>query len=200
LSVIIIILAYFLGAIPFGVIFARLKGVNLLESGSRSSGATNAFRTAGPVVGIFTVIFDILKGFVAVWLAYLYAHEINWVVYIAGVASIFGHTKSVFLGFKGGKAIATSFGVFLFLNPVPILITLVIWILTIIISRMVSLGSIVAGIVYPITTLIYTPDQLFLILISFAVAIWAIWRHKENIKRIMNGTESKIGQKKRDLK
>lgn len=192
------ILAYLLGSIPFGVIFARMKGINLLEMGSRNTGATNAFRCAGPVVGIATALFDILKGLVAVWLADLLL-EPNWFVYLTGVFAIIGHTKSIFLGLRGGKAIATSFGVFLYINTIPILLTVVVWAVTLLIFRMVSLASIMGGIVFPIITFFYTNDRIILA-VSIGVAAYAIWRHRENIKRIMNGTESKIGQSKRNLK
>ncbi len=198
LAVLIFILAYFLGAIPFGVVFAKIKGVNLLESGSRSTGATNAYRTAGPAVGLATALFDILKGLVAVWIASLVL-EPAWQIYVAGLLSILGHTKSVFMGFKGGKAIATSFGVFLYINPIPILLTVIFWVGTMIFTRIVSLSSIVAAIVFPFISLFFWKDWL-VFLFSVAVAVYAIYRHKENIVRLLQGKESKIVGTKRNLK
>lgn len=198
LVVLIFVIAYLLGAIPFGVIFAKMKGVNLLESGSRNSGATNAYRTAGLVVGLSTVVFDILKGLVAVWIAGLVL-EPMWQVYVAGVFAILGHTKSVFMRFKGGKAIATSFGVFLYINPIPILLTVIFWIGTMIFTRIVSLSSIVAAIVFPIISLFFWKDWL-VFLLTVAVSVYAIYRHKDNIVRLIQGKESKIIGAKRNLK
>lgn len=198
LVVMIFVIAYLLGAIPFGVIFAKMKGVNLLESGSRNSGATNAYRTAGLVVGLSTVVFDILKGLVAVSIAGLVL-EPMWQVYVAGVFAILGHTKSVFMRFKGGKAIATSFGVFLYINPIPILLTVIFWVGTMIFTRIVSLSSIVAAIVFPIISLFFWKDWL-VFLLTVAVSVYAIYRHKDNIVRLIQGKESKIIGAKRNLK
>lgn len=175
-----------------------MKGINLLESGSRNSGATNAFRTAGPIVGLSTALFDILKGFIAVWIASLLIEPI-WQIYIAGIIAIFGHTKSIFMKFRGGKAIATSFGVFLYLNPIPILITVLFWLGTMFITRIVSLSSIVAAIVFPIISIFFWKDWI-MFLFTVAVAAYAIYRHKENIVRLIQGKESKIVGAKRNLK
>lgn len=198
LVVLIFVIAYLLGAIPFGVIFAKMKGVNLLESGSRNSGATNAFRTAGLTVGLATALFDILKGFVAVWIATKLELPM-WQVCVAGLIAIFGHTKSIFVRFKGGKAIATSFGVFLLLNPIPILLTVLFWVGTMIFTRIVSLSSIVAAIVFPIISLFFWEHWLIYVL-TIAVAVYAIYRHKDNIVRLIQGKESKIVGAKRNLK
>lgn len=196
--VLIFIIAYLLGAIPFGVIFAKLKGVNLLESGSRSSGATNVYRTAGLVPAIATAVADILKGFVAIWIAGMIL-EPTWQVYVAGLLAIFGHTMSVFMRFRGGKAIATSFGVFLYINPIPILITVIFWVATMLLTRIVSLSSIVAAVAFPINSLFYWKDW-FVFVITVAVAAYAIYRHKDNISRLIHGKEKKIVGAKRKLK
>lgn len=194
----VFIFAYVLGAIPFGVIFAKMKGINLLESGSRSSGATNAFRTAGPVVGLATAIADVLKGYVAVWVAGMIV-EPTWQVYVAGALAIFGHTMSVFMRFRGGKAIATSFGVFLYVNPIPVLLALLAWVGVMLLTRIVSLSSIVAAVVFPLISLFYWKDW-FVFLLSAVVAGYAIYRHKANIVRLVQGKESKIVGKGRHLK
>ncbi len=196
--VLIFIIAYLLGAIPFGVIFAKMKGVNLLESGSRSSGATNVYRTAGLALAIATAVADILKGYVATWFAGIVL-EPTWQIYVAGLLAIFGHTMSVFMRFRGGKAIATSFGVFLYINPIPILITVIFWVATMILTRIVSLSSIVAAVVFPIISLFFWKDW-FVFIISIGVAAYAIYRHKDNISRLINGKESKIVGTKRKLK
>lgn len=198
LVVSILVLAYILGAIPFGVIFAKLKGVNLLESGSRSSGATNAYRTAGLVVGLATALFDILKGLVAVWIADLVLEPV-WQIYLAGLLAIVGHTMSVFMRFKGGKAIATSFGVFLYVNPIAILVTAGVWVLTMVLTRIVSLSSIVAAVAFPVLTLFFWKGWIVFGL-TMLVAVYAIYRHKANIVRLIQGNEKRIVGTKRDLK
>ncbi|CCQ97023.1 Glycerol-3-phosphate acyltransferase [[Clostridium] ultunense Esp] len=191
---ILLIFAYLLGSVPFSVIFANMKGINLLECGSRNPGSTNAFRCAGPLVGTAALICDILKGFLAVWIADLLLEPI-WQVYLVGVFAILGHTKSLFLGFKGGKAIATSSGVFLYIATWPILMAAVIFAITLLLWRMVSLASIMGGIAFPLFVLLTDFKNPLLILISFAVAAYAIWRHRGNIERIRRGTEQKIFEK-----
>lgn len=196
--VIVFVIAYLLGSIPFGVLYAKMKGVNLLESGSRNTGATNAFRTAGLAIGIATAVSDILKGFVAVWFAGMVL-DTPWQIYTAGVLAILGHTMSIFMKFRGGKAIATSFGVFLYVNPIPILLTLIVWIVVMFLTRIVSLASILSAVAFPIVSLFFWKDW-FVYVISFGIAAYAIYRHKDNIIRLINGQEKKITSSRRNLK
>lgn len=188
--------AYLLGSVPFSVIYARMKGINLLDCGSKNPGSTNAFRCAGPWVGTAALVSDILKGFLAVWIAGFFL-DADWQVYLVGVAAIVGHTKSAFLRFRGGKAIATSAGVFLYIATVPILLAAGVFAVTLALWRMVSLASIFAGISFPFFVLATHWNKPILILISVLVAAYAIWRHRGNMDRIRKGTETKIFAKKR---
>lgn len=195
----LLMFAYLLGSVPFSVIFAKMKGIDLLECGSRNPGSTNAFRCAGPLVGTLALLSDILKGLVAVWIADLFL-EPEWQIDLIGAATIIGHTKSVFLRFKGGKAIATSAGVFLYIATLPIILASVVFAVTLLLWRMVSLASIMGGITFPLFVLITSFHKPILVLISFVIAAYAIWRHRGNIARIRQGTETKIFSKNKRVR
>ncbi|MBE3562718.1 MAG: glycerol-3-phosphate 1-O-acyltransferase PlsY [Hydrogenibacillus schlegelii] len=184
------VLAYLLGSVPFGLLFARAVGVDLLRCGSGNIGTTNAFRCAGPVVGTLTLVFDVLKGLAGVFLLAPLVHA-PWALYATGFLIILGHTKSAFLRFRGGKAIATSFGVLLYLNPWAILLAAAAFAAVVAWTRTVSLGSITAGVVYPLLTPFFRHDPLF-ILLSYALGAYAIWLHRENIRRLLAGEEPKF--------
>ncbi|MBE3596768.1 MAG: glycerol-3-phosphate 1-O-acyltransferase PlsY [Hydrogenibacillus sp.] len=189
-TVLAFVSAYVIGSIPFGFLFARAVGVDLLNCGSGNIGTTNAFRCAGPVVGVLTLVADILKGLIGtVMLAPLVASP--WALYTVGLLIIVGHTKSLFLRFRGGKAIATSFGVLLYLNPWAILLTALVFFIVVAWTRTVSIGSITASAVYPLLTPLFRHDPLF-ILISYAIGAYAIWLHRSNIRRLLIGEEPKL--------
>lgn len=196
---IIIITAYLLGNISTSYIVAkRLAGVDIRTQGSGNAGSTNVLRTLGKKAGALTFIGDVLKGLIAVLIARLIAYGVNLddttCAYIAVVAVVLGHNYPVFLGFKGGKGVATSLGSMLGMNPLVALLCLGFFIIIVAITKYVSLGSILGIGLSPVIMMINhnTKGVLVTLFLTISVAI----THKENIKRLLNGTERKLGQKK----
>ncbi len=196
------LISYFIGSIPFGFLIVKIvKGIDIRKTGSGNPGATNVARVLGKPYGIVVFVLDMLKGFLPVflcdWLLGGQGHSLA--VIFCGVGVICGHTFPVFLGFKGGKAAATGCGVFLWLTPLPLLISVFIWLMTVYISRYVSLGSMLSSITL-VTSLILLGKDPFgqglpLTLFSIFISALLIIRHTSNIKRLLNGTETKIGSK-----
>ena len=196
---IIIITAYLLGNISTSYIVAkRLAGVDIRTQGSGNAGSTNVLRTLGKKAGALTFIGDVLKGLIAVLIARFIAYGANLddttCAYIAVVAVVLGHNYPVFLGFKGGKGVATSLGSMLGMNPLVALLCLGFFIIIVAITKYVSLGSILGIGLSPVIMMINhnTKGVLVTLFLTISVAI----THKENIKRLLNGTERKLGQKK----
>lgn len=196
---IIIITAYLLGNISTSYIVAkRLAGVDIRTQGSGNAGSTNVLRTLGKKAGALTFIGDVLKGLIAVLIARLIAYGVNLddttCAYIAVVAVVLGHNYPVFLGFKGGKGVATSLGSMLGMNPLVALLCLGFFIIIVAITKYVSLGSILGIGLSPVIMMLNhnTKGVLVTLFLTISVAI----THKENIKRLLNGTERKLGQKK----
>ena len=196
---IIIITAYLLGNISTSYIVAkRLAGVDIRTQGSGNAGSTNVLRTLGKKAGALTFIGDVLKGLIAVLIARLIAYGVNLddttCAYIAVVAVVLGHNYPVFLGFKGGKGVATSLGSMLGMNPLVALLCLGFFIIIVAMTKYVSLGSILGIGLSPVIMMINhnTKGVLVTLFLTISVAI----THKENIKRLLNGTERKLGQKK----
>jgi glycerol-3-phosphate acyltransferase PlsY len=191
--------AFLLGSIPTGYLVARAKGIDIRQHGSGNIGATNVFRTLGKPLGILVFFLDALKGSAAVWLAEHFGGPSAWPGIIAAAAAIAGHNYTPWLGFRGGKGIATSAGVLLALMPLAVLVVGVVWFLVFQISRYVSVASIAAAVALPVTIATFwhfgrggnAPLLGFAILIS----VLAIWRHRSNIQRLMNGTESRFHRK-----
>jgi len=187
--------AYLVGAIPFGLLFGRaLGGVDVRSAGSGNIGATNVLRAAGKKAALFTLLADCLKGLIPVLLA---AHIFSdaWITVLSGMAAIVGHNFPVYLKFKGGKGVATSYGVVLAVAPWTGLICLLAWAGAAALWKYSSLSALVSFAVYPLITFAVHGDskpQAFLSLFVFALIYY---RHRENIKRLLSGTESKIGQK-----
>ena len=197
--IIIIIISYLLGNISTSYIVAkRLAGVDIRTQGSGNAGSTNVLRTLGKKAGALTFVGDVLKGLIAVLMARLIAYGMNMdqsiCAYLAVVAVVLGHNYPVFLGFKGGKGVATSLGSMLGMNPFIALICLGFFIIIVAITKYVSLGSILGIALSPIIMLINhnTKGVLVTLFLTISVAI----THKENIKRLLSGTERKIGEKK----
>ena len=187
----LIILSYFFGAIPSGVWIGKIfKNIDVRDYGSKNSGATNSYRVLGAKLGIAVVIIDVLKGFIPLYIASKFNLEYNDLV-ILGLVAILAHTFSCFISFKGGKGVATSLGVFLFLAPVITLILLVIFILVVYFTKYISLGSITAAFLLPIFTF-FTHRDSYLFALSVIIAIFVIYRHKTNISRLLSGTENKF--------
>lgn len=189
-TIILIIGAYLLGAIPTGLLLAKAAGVDIRATGSGNIGATNVYRTLGRSVGIMTLVGDCLKGLLPVLIAQrLGMGEAG--IAAAGTAAFLGHVYTVFLGFKGGKGVATALGVFLGVSPAGVGIAVVIFIAVVAARRYVSLGSICAAGAIPF--LVAGLDRRpFIIAMSVVIALLVIWKHKANISRLLAGTESKF--------
>ena len=200
ITVLLILIAYVLGSIPNALWVGKtFKNIDVREHGSKNTGSTNAARVLGPKLGIFTLILDILKGALPTYLGIVLGADLltrmtgidKLDVIVIGMAAILGHTFSLFLKFKGGKAVATTLGVFLVLVPYAILILLVIFFVIFGLTRYVSLASIVSAVALPITVYL-TTRHIPLTILGIIIGLLVIIRHKENIKRLINGTESKL--------
>ncbi len=200
--ILVSVIAYFIGSVSFAVIFSRkFAGFDVRDKGSKGAGATNVLRTAGAKAAIVTLICDILKGIVAILVAILASKiwkdvNVETLKYLAGFFAIVGHTFPIFFEFRGGKGVATAIGVLITLNPKIGLICLIFGLIVIAFTRMVSVGSILSAILYPILTIFMGNIEFGPILISILIALFVIFNHRENIKRIKNGTENKLSFKK----
>ena len=191
----IIISCYLLGSVPFGYIVGKLfKKVDIREYGSGNIGATNALRILGPQLASLVVIGDIGKGIFSIYLAQYFNIDSSLILTIAGLAVICGHNWSLFLGFKGGKGIATTFGVVFALNPTISILALIVGGVVVITTRYVSLASIFAVISIFIFTILFKQPYEYIIF-SAIIMIIGIFKHKENIQRLKSKTERKIGEK-----
>ena len=194
MDVALIVIAYLIGSIPSGLIVGKVfYGVDIREHGSGNLGGTNTFRTLGKKAGIAVTLSDILKGTLAVFLAkWLGADEIHPLIF--GVVAVIGHMFPVFAGFRGGKAVATSAGILLGYVPLMFLILLAIFMLSLYITKYVSLSSMLAAIgalTYSIINGILNGDFVLIIVVA-VLSSFVFYRHRANIKRIINKTEPKI--------
>ena len=185
------LLSYLLGSIPSGLILGKLLwNVDLREHGSHNIGATNAWRTLGKGPGILVFFLDFLKGFLSVWLGAYFSGSPT-VMILCGILAILGHSCSVFLRFKGGKGVATGLGVIAMLMPLTTMLVFLIWLAIVFRTGYVSLGSCVAAVFVPVIAFLSGSPTEY-ILFGLAAAILILIRHRPNILRLMNGTESKI--------
>lgn len=197
MSIILLLFAFFFGAIPWGYIIGKAKGIDLRKVGSGNIGATNVLRTIGKKEALIVLLLDISKGAIPVLITRIipYYGDNLFLIGLIGVFSILGHCYTPFLKFKGGKGVATSIGVLLASMPVAGLITIIIWILTFKITKTSSLGALVSFALLPLYVYILSyPEEVRFFAILFTVIIYI--RHIPNIKRLLKGTESKIGDKK----
>jgi glycerol-3-phosphate acyltransferase PlsY len=201
-KIIFVAVAYLLGSIPFGYLLIKYvftSGEDVRQIGSGGIGATNVTRRAGRTAGLITYFFDVAKGVAAVMLMRLVAGDDYFWIGAAAVAAIIGHILPIFLGFRGGKGVATGVGVYLALAPYSVLTTLVLWGIIVYFSRYVSLGSIIATAAVPLWTLLYygllqpSPHLKALVIIGIAGCALIVAKHHENINRLIHGTENKIG-------
>ena len=206
------LIAYLIGSISFSVIFGKkFAGVDVREKGSKNAGSTNVLRVAGKKAAICSLVCDILKGVVAVLIAFIVAKIIGQesidgalLIQLAGFAVIVGHTFPVFFKFKGGKGVATALGVLLIVNYQIGLICLVFALLLMFLTRMVSVGSIGAAILFPVLTIFIGQNYIInpvsaansYLPLAIAVAILVIYNHRSNVQRLLNGTENKLSFKK----
>jgi acyl phosphate:glycerol-3-phosphate acyltransferase len=184
------LLAYLIGGLPFGYWFVRLSsGKDIRTMGSGNIGATNVHRTAGGKAGVIVLLLDICKGFLAVFLAASITHKSEVGVALGIIAVMLGHCYPVFLGFKGGKAVACFIGAFLYLAPLALAAVTVIFVATVAFSKHISLGSIIGAALFPLVLwFIYVPSQPVLVA-AIVSAILIIARHKANIQRLLKGQE-----------
>ncbi|HEV2393683.1 MAG TPA: glycerol-3-phosphate 1-O-acyltransferase PlsY [Verrucomicrobiae bacterium] len=198
------LIGYLLGSIPSGFLAGKTRGIDIRKTGSGNIGATNVFRTQGMLAGILVLLADAFKGWVAVTLAAgvicnsLYPAasplEREWFEITAGLSAILGHNYTCWLGFRGGKGIATSAGVLAALVPLALIIILVIWAVVLLLTCYVSLASMIASFALPFAAWL-TGRSTNLIVVTAAMAALAIFKHKSNIQRLLNGTENRFGRK-----
>jgi len=195
--------AYLLGSVPTGYLAGRARGIDIRTVGSGNMGATNVFRTLGKTAGVVVLVADGLKGYTAC--AWLCDAALRWLnisssdteLYriVAGVAAVLGHNFTCWLRFKGGKGIATSAGVFLALAPAAVGLALGVWMIVFALSRYASVASIAAALALPAAVWILPPRHLLLGIVTTALGLLAIAKHKGNIERLFRGTERRFGEK-----
>jgi len=189
LNILTLILSYLIGSISFALIIGKVfYKKDIRDYGSGNLGATNAYRVLGIKAGVIVAIADILKGTFACFLPLILGSTINPIV--CGLLAILGHIFSVFANFKGGKAVATATGVFLFLTPLGVFVGFVVFVLTLLLTKYVSLSSMLASIALFIYSFIF--EDKVIIALSVLISVSIIILHRQNIKRIVNGTENKI--------
>ncbi|MEO7986924.1 MAG: glycerol-3-phosphate 1-O-acyltransferase PlsY [Gemmatimonadales bacterium] len=189
--------SYLLGAIPTSYLTARLlRGINLREHGSRNLGATNLYRVLGWKFAIPVGIFDAAKGAIPVLVFAPQASSSELFALVCGMTAVLGHVFSVFVGFKGGKGVATAAGVMLALTPAALGVSFAVWLAIVLISGYVSLGSIASAAIFPLAVrLLDPPEQSAIWWLDIAVAAAIIWLHRANIVRLLKGTENRFGRR-----
>lgn len=197
-----IVVAYLLGSIPTGYLLIKIfKKLDIRKFGSGNIGATNVFRVGGPFLAVIVLVIDLLKGLIAVTLVCSFFYNkaaflsLDLFKIILAIMVIAGHNWTIFLGFRGGKGVATSAGVFLGLIPKVLFLCALIWFIVFIITRYVSLASVISAVFFPLVALLfrYTPEFVG---VSFIASLFIIYRHKSNIYRLLRKEESKISFKK----
>ncbi|CAM3124810.1 glycerol-3-phosphate 1-O-acyltransferase PlsY [Paenibacillus lupini] len=194
-AVIAVILSYLLGSVSFSIVIARLvKGIDIREHGSGNAGATNTIRVLGKGPGLLCFVLDFGKGIAAVWIGHWLGQD-DWTSAICGLAAIMGHNWPIYFNFKGGKGIATTIGAICALAFVPALVAGVVTIIVIAITRYVSLGSLIFAALTPVLIAIFYYSAPVLT-VSLILCLFAFWRHRSNIVKLLQGTENKLGAKK----
>jgi len=192
-NILLFVLSFILGSVPFGIIMGKVKGVDLKRVGSRNIGATNVLRSIGALPAVLTLLGDILKGTLAVSTGRYFGVGTLYEGLI-GVSAILGHNFSLFLGFRGGKGVATSLGVLVLYTPKVAFITLIIWLVTVFFTKYSSMGAIVSFTLLPANIVLFDYDKTKLF-ITILIALFILIRHKDNIKRLIHGSEKKIGER-----
>lgn len=189
----VLLLAYLFGSIPAGVLVARTYGVDIRKVGSGNIGATNVLRALGPGPALVVAFFDVFKGGIAVLIAKAAGVEEPLLGGVA-LAAVLGHNYSVFLGFKGGKGVATSFGTLLFLDPILAFWTFPIGVSVMLLTRYVSAGSMTGGVAATVLALALARPPWEVVTVAL-MALLIFWTHRENLKRLQAGTERRLGVK-----
>ena len=211
-----ILTGYLIGSINFAVLVAKSNGIDILQEGSGNPGATNVKRVLGKGAGNLVFALDVFKGLIGTFLAFFLIWNLrnNWDVnfdnfneayidpqnivlfIISFFATIIGHCYSIFLGFKGGKGVASTIGGLIIILPWPILVGVIVWVIAFYSTKYVSVASILLGISLPITSLI-NKDSKIEIFFATVIALFNLWTHRSNIKRLREGTESRFGSHKK---
>ncbi len=190
--ILLFIASFILGSIPFGIIIAKAKGVDLKKVGSRNIGATNVLRSLGKWPAALTLLGDVLKGTAAVAIGRYFGVDPVYEGFV-GLSAILGHNFSIFLGFRGGKGVATSLGVLGIYSPKTAIVTFIIWVVVVMLTKYSSLGALVSFGLLPINVLLFdSKEKLFT---AILITILIFMRHKDNIQRFIKGTERRMGQR-----
>jgi glycerol-3-phosphate acyltransferase PlsY len=190
-GIFIALFGYLLGSLPTGLILAKLfSKVDPRKKGSKNIGATNIFRTAGKALGVLTLVGDLLKGAIPVWVAVQWGESDLWIA-ASGLTPLLGHVFPIFLGFKGGKGVATALGVYLVISPIAVLIEFIIFAGIVWKWRFISLGSITCATTIPILLAFFRSDSQVYFVLSVIIAALILYRHQSNISRLLQGTENK---------
>jgi glycerol-3-phosphate acyltransferase PlsY len=192
-----LVASYLLGAIPTSYLTARLfRGIDLREHGSRNLGATNLYRLLGWRFAVPVALFDAAKGFVPVRVFAPQVSSSELVALVFGMTAVVGHVYSVFVGFRGGKGVATAAGVMLALTPLALAVSFAVWVIIVAATGYVSLGSIASAAVFPIAVqLLDPPDTSAIFWLDVVIALGIIWLHRANIGRLLKGTENRFGRR-----
>jgi glycerol-3-phosphate acyltransferase PlsY len=197
-GIFVAIFGYLLGSVPTGLILSRLfSKVDPRAKGSKNIGATNVFRTAGKTLGILTLIGDVVKGAAPIWIAIQWGLTDRWGVSadvwiaVVGLSPFLGHVFPIFLGFKGGKGVATALGIYLVISPIAVLIEFLLFAGLVWKWRFVSLGSISCAITIPILVAFFRSDSQAYFILSVMIAALILYRHQSNIARLLQGQENK---------
>ena len=201
LTVAVVAIGYVLGGFSTGILISRQAGVNIREAGSKNTGASNVLRVLGLGRGAITFVGDFLKAALACWIGSLLLPDTtygidNFGVMVGGLSAILGHNWPVFFSFKGGKGIASSTAVVLFVDPLLGGIAIALCVIVIFWKRYISLGSLVMLLTFMVLTLIFHLDQWFACALAAALFLLGLIRHRTNLQRLRQGTENKIGRKK----
>jgi glycerol-3-phosphate acyltransferase PlsY len=190
--------SYLVGAIPTSYIVAKLfRGIDLRQVGSRNLGATNLYRTLGWKYAIPVGLFDVAKGVIPVAVFGPQLSGVTLFPVYCGIAAVLGHVFSVFVGFKGGKGVATAAGMLLALAPFALLAVVVVWVVTVRVTGYVSLGSVLGAVLFPVAAELVHPDRPEPLWFDIVLAGFLVFKHRSNIQRLLNGTENRFGSRKR---
>ncbi len=193
--VLALLLSFFIGSIPFGVLLGKMRGVDVRSIGSGNIGATNVWRALGPTFGVLAFALDVLKGVAGPLVGRWLVPESDWGIALCGIAAVLGHIFSPFLGFKGGKGISTSLGALFGLVPLVALAGFGVWGVVLLFSRIISLASVAACVALPFLALAFhAPLPSFFV--GLLMSVFALIKHIPNLRRIAAKTEPKIGAKK----
>jgi glycerol-3-phosphate acyltransferase PlsY len=186
-ALLLVVFAYLLGSVLFGEVVAKSKGIDLRAVGSGNVGATNVARALGKKYSLLVFLLDLFKGFFPVLLSRFYFGLDSWTTLFVGLFAFLGHLYPIFHGFKGGKGVATAFGVLLGVSPTLAILSLLVWLLVFKLKGYVSLASLSACTFAVVLSLFLLPFKLFLM--SFIIGVFIFYKHRENIKRLLEGTE-----------